>query len=418
MKKRTTPPPYRPANGQQPYGQQQPQQPYGQRPPYQPQQPYGQPYGQPPYQPAAGQTPPPHRHYTPQRPKNEKWKGCALGCLISFGLFMILGVIGLLLEDEETSTPQTSLPPTPSEGGGHTLGQFETDSTEVLANDSTDVAWVDIYAKQEVHPTPREWTIDNVPMAHLEHKRQYVSDPDGYMSDWQRARADSFLYMIEHQLDVQSAFIVVGRVPNKDAQRFAIDLGKKYGISTADTHRGVTICIAVADRKFSLSTSQGVQEQLTDLKCGRITDRYIIPNMKADNTGAAVMQTCEALYFTLKDGEPHLADSIADAQITQAMSQAPQKKMSDDEKTSVVVGFLVIIFGGIIWYIFKKFVPNPFRSSHSYNGLSQSGSGSYNYDSDDDDDDYSSSSSDYDDDDGGSYGGDDSYDGGGSSGGW
>lgn len=368
--------------------------------------------------------PPPHRHYIPQRPKNQKWKGCALGCLISFGLFMILGVIGLLLEDEETSTPQTNLsttglPPTPSKGGGHALGQFETDSTEVLANDSTDVAWVDIYAKQEVHPTPREWTIDNVPMAHLEHKRQYVSDPDGYMTDWQRARADSFLYMIEHQLDVQSAFIVVGRVPNKDAQRFAIDLGKKYGIGTADTHRGVTICIAVADRKFSLSTSQGVQEQLTDLMCGRITDRYIIPNMKADNTGAAVMQTCEALYFTLKDGEPHLADSIADARITQAMSQAPQKKMSDDEKTSVVVGFLVIIFGGIIWYVFKKFVPNPFRSSHSYNGLSQSGSGSYNYDSDDDDDDdYSSSSSDYDDDDGGSYGGDDSYDGGGSSGGW
>lgn len=341
---------------------------------------------------------------------------------------MILGMIGLLLEDEETSTPQTSTPQTnlsttslptpPSEGGGHALGQFETDSTEVLANDSTDVAWVDIYAKQEVHPTPREWTIDNVPMAHLEHKRQYVSDPDGYMTDWQRARADSFLYMIEHQLDVQSAFIVVGHVPNKDAQRFAIDLGKKYGISTADTHRGVTICIAVADRKFSLSTSQGVQEQLTDLMCGRITDRYIIPNMKADNTGAAVMQTCEALYFTLKDGEPHLADSIADAQITQAMSQAPQKKMSDDEKTSVVVGFLVIIFGGIIWYVFKKFVSNPFRSSHRYNGLSQSGSGSYNYDSDDDDDDYSSSSSDYDDDDGGSYGGDDSYDGGGSSGGW
>ncbi len=335
---------------------------------------------------------------------------------------MILGVIGLLLEDEETSTPQTNLsttglPPTPSEEGGHTLGQFETDSTGVLANDSTDVAWVDIYAKQEVHPTPREWTIDNVPMAHLEHKRQYVSDPDGYMTDWQRARADSFLYMIEHQLDVQSAFIVVGRVPNKDAQRFAIDLGKKYGIGTADTQRGVTICLAVGDRKFFIATTQGVQADLTDLICGRIGDRYIIPNMKSGNTGAAVMQTCEALYYALAEGKPHLEDARVDAQISQMMSPVKKKDSGKEEYNVFYVILGVLLLGFLFWVFYRSFISGwRHVGSSSYSG-NYSGSSSHD---DDDDDDYSSSSSSYSSSSssGGSYGGGSSYDGGGSGGGW
>ena len=114
MKKRTTPPPYQPANGQQPYGQQQPQQPYGQQPYGQQQGGYGQQravYGQqggyrqqpPPYQPRQN----PKQPYFEPPKKKTFWKGCGMGCLVSFAVFMLLGIIGLLLEDEEPASVGT-----------------------------------------------------------------------------------------------------------------------------------------------------------------------------------------------------------------------------------------------------------------------------------------------------------------------
>lgn len=348
---------------------------------------------------------------------------------------MVLGIIGLMLDDDKPKDAQsaqnlTSQPSkesglrTSSEGGrnalakldGDSLGRSVKDSAVVDSTGGATMAWEDIYAKQEVSPTPRMWTIDDMPMVHLQDKRQYVSDPDGYLTDWQKARADSFLCIMEHTQDVESAFIVAGHVPEKNAQQFAIDLGKKYGIGTADTQRGVTVCLAVGDKKFFIATTQGVQADLTDLKCGRIGDRYIIPNMKNDNTGAAVMQTCEALYYTLADGDPHLEDARADAQISQLISPGKEQNAQKEEYNLFHMILGVILLGGIFWLFFHKYI----RGSRSVGTSSYSGSYSSSDDDDDDDDDddydnsssYSSSSS------GGSYGGGGSYDGGGSGGGW
>ena len=123
-------------------------------------------------------------------------------------------------------------------------------STGRMMTDSAGMALNGDEPRPTLHPN-RVWTIDDVPMAHLQHQREYVSDPDGYLTASEKACADSFLYMMEHGQNCESAFIVVGHVPDKDAHRFAINLGKKYGIGTAETHRGVTVVIAVEDRKFS-----------------------------------------------------------------------------------------------------------------------------------------------------------------------
>ena len=206
-----------------------------------------------------------------------------LGCATYIVGFILLGSLGLLFglgDDQESPTAQ---------------------ATRFIANSDSAIV------REKVLPhAGKTWTIDDVPMSHLENKNEYVSDPDGYLSAEQKQFADSFLYLLEHDQRTQSAFILVGHVKNKDTYRFAVDLGRKYGISTADEHRGVTVVIAVGDRKYTIATSQGVQGVLTDLQCNRIAQQFIIPNMKAGNTAAAVIRTAQALYYTMADGFPHL----------------------------------------------------------------------------------------------------------------
>lgn len=344
-------------------------------------------------------------------------KGIGLGCLISFGLFILIGIIGAILDDEPEKSSSTGAQQLANIGDSSQKEVYVTDSAGRIITDSTGKAILDStgVAKNEVRPvpTPRLWTIDNVPMAHLQHQREYVSDPDGYLTASEKACADSFLYLMEHGQNCESAFIVVGHVPDKDAHRFAIDLGKKYGIGTAETHRGVTVVIAVEDRKFSIATTQGIQEELTDQRCGRISDQFIIPNMKAGDTGGAVIETSQALYYQLAEGSPHLANGSDISRNYGLMgSSKPAEKMKTETDAWSIIGGIIIL-GFIFWWFIKK---KNFSTSGGSGGTS-SYSGSYSSNDDDDDDDYHSSSS-YSSSDSGSYSGGGSYDGGGSSGGW
>ncbi len=424
----TTPPPYRPNNQQG-----QPQQPPQWKPTHgqptqgntanMPNTAYGQ-QGQTPYQ-QQGQTPyqqqgqpqqwqRQHQPIHPQKKGGSTKKGIGLGCLISFGLFMLLGIIGTILDDEPEKTGTTSTQQLANIGDSNRQRAYA-DSARHLTADSAGLALNGEETRPVPHPD-RVWTIDDVPMAHLEHRSEYVSDPDGYLTTSEKALADSFLYMMEHGQNCESAFIVVGHVPDKNAHRFAIDLGKKYGIGTAETHRGVTVVIAVEDKKFSIATTQGIQEELTDQRCGRISDQFIIPNMKAGDTGGAVIETSQALYYQLAEGTPHLADGSGISRNYGLMgsSKPAEKTKTETDMWSIIGG--IIVLGFIIWWFRKMKLFSGGGGSGSGGTSSYSGSYSSN-DDDDDDDDYDSSSS-YSSSDSGSYSGGGSYDGGGSSGGW
>ena len=363
----------------------------------------------PPYHPEGQQAPVALGNESSRRLFRRKKTGKGLGCAFSIVGFLLLGSIGLLFNlgnDKSTGSAQAVHFATP------------TDSSVIAEHSS-------------VESSSRVWTIDDVPMAHLVNRNEYVSDPEGYLTASQKEYADSFLYLLEHVQRTESAFILVGHVPDKDTYRFAIDLGRKYGISSADEHRGVTVVVAVEDRKYIIATSQGVQGVLTDMQCNRIAQQHIIPNMKAGKTAAAVIRTCQALYYTMADGYPHLdGDSLSreDFERLESKGQVYVSRLSQSkgsgseltpaqERTAGAIGTVICI--GLLFLLWKIRQRRSTMVEYYGTGATGSYSGSYDsssyYDDDDDDDDYSSSSS-YDS--GGSYGGDSSYDGGGSSGGW
>lgn len=227
----------------------------------------------PPYQKSAS-----HNHLPP--PVERKNKGLR-GCLIAVGVFFLLGVVGVLFQDEEEQQTdqarQTALM-----NRGEDEGEMSHDHV---------------------------WTIDDVPMAHLENAAEYVSDPEHYLSRDEKRIADEYLARLETECNVQSAFIVVGHVKNADTYRFAVDLGRKYGIGTADTERGVTVVVAVEDRKWSIVTTMAVESELPDILANDIGTNYIVANMKKNNPPAAVMQSAEALFNLFDTGSVFIGET-------------------------------------------------------------------------------------------------------------
>ena len=221
--------------------------------------------------------PPPYRgsaYSNPLPPPSPRKHKTLRGCLIGVAAFFLLGIIGVLLEDEDKKK----------------------------ANDARQTALMNRGDDEKEMSHDHTWTIDDVPMAHLQNASEYVSDPEHYLSREEKKKADEFLARLQTDCDVQSAYIVVGHVPNANTYRFAVDLGRKYGVGTAETGRGVTVVVAVEDRKWSIVTTREVQGELPDILANDIGTDYIVANMKKSDPSAAVMQSAEALYNLFSTG--------------------------------------------------------------------------------------------------------------------
>lgn len=184
------------------------------------------------------------------------------------------------------------------------------------------------------------WTADNVPIPYLQDDRQYVSDPEGYVSKELKDSANFYLQRLNKECGVQNVLIIVGKVDNQDAFRMAQDVGNKYGIGKKDTRRGLVVVIAVDDHKAFIAPGMGLEGELTDVDCDDIARACIVKYMKQDQPGEAVLAVSRALYNKVKSGRTGVPD-VDDGTV------------EGEEDWALIVIILLIIFGIPLYYFIR-----------------------------------------------------------------
>ena len=64
----------------------------------------------------------------------------------------------------------------------------------------------------------KKYTIQDIPMVHLEDRMRYVSNPDSILSDSIVARMDSMLYALEEKTGIQTMVVAVTGIEISQAQ--------------------------------------------------------------------------------------------------------------------------------------------------------------------------------------------------------
>ena len=62
----------------------------------------------------------------------------------------------------------------------------------------------------------KEYTIQEIPMVHLEDRMRYVSNPDSILSDSIVARMDSMLFALEERTGIQTMVVAVTGIEGGD----------------------------------------------------------------------------------------------------------------------------------------------------------------------------------------------------------
>ena len=133
----------------------------------------------------------------------------------------------------------------------------------------------------------KKYTIQDIPMVHLEDRMRYVSNPDSILSDSIVTMMDSMLYALEEKTGIQTMVVVVTGIEGGDCFDFAHRLGMEKGVGQQGRDNGLVILLSTEERCVQFATGYGLEGALPDAICKRIQSKYMVPHLGKDdwNTG-------------------------------------------------------------------------------------------------------------------------------------
>ena len=154
------------------------------------------------------------------------------------------------------------------------------------------------------------WNAQNIPIPYLQDSTQYVSNPDGVLSQDIVDSMNVILKGLENKFDIQTVVAVVGHIENDDPYRMAQDLGNSYGVGRKD--RGLVIVVGYGDHSINMSPGRALEADLTDAECHRLEQQYVVPAMRAEKPDSAMLYLTKAVYALMQKKELPKMSSLYD----------------------------------------------------------------------------------------------------------
>lgn len=176
------------------------------------------------------------------------------------------------------------------------------------------------------------YTPDNLPIPYLQDKTQYVSNPDGILSQTAVDSLNLWLGEMETAHGVQTVLAVVERIEGGDTYEFCMALGRKYGIGSKEQNTGLIILLSTGDRAYYILTGRGLEGTLPDAICKRIENHQMLPALREGDWDEAMLATVRAITHYV-DGDPSLVGS---------------SDFEDDDDTAALIAFLICMALGVV----------------------------------------------------------------------
>ena len=161
----------------------------------------------------------------------------------------------------------------------------------------------------------KEYTIQEIPMVHLQDRTRYVSNPDNILSPSAVATMDSILYALEQKTGIQTLVVAVTGIEGGDCFDFAYRLGKEMGVGQKERDNGLVILLSTDERCIQFATGYGLEGVLPDAICKRIQSRYMVEHLGKEDWDTGMVEGIRAVNGYL-DGSMENIGSEEDEDMT------------------------------------------------------------------------------------------------------
>ena len=141
----------------------------------------------------------------------------------------------------------------------------------------------------------KEYTIQEIPMVHLQDRTRYVSNPDNILSPSAVATMDSILYALEQKTGIQTLVVAVTGIEGGDCFDFAYRLGKEMGVGQKERDNGLVILLSTDERCIQFATGYGLEGVLPDAICKRIQSQYMVEHLGKEDWDTGMVEGIRAV---------------------------------------------------------------------------------------------------------------------------
>ena len=141
----------------------------------------------------------------------------------------------------------------------------------------------------------KKYTIQDIPMVHLEDRMRYVSNPDSILADSVVTMIDSMLYALEEKTGIQTMVVAVTGIEGGDCFDFAHRLGKEKGVGQQGRDNGLVILLSTEERCVQFATGYGLEGALPDAICKRIQSKYMVSHLGKDDWNTGMLEGIRAV---------------------------------------------------------------------------------------------------------------------------
>ena len=158
----------------------------------------------------------------------------------------------------------------------------------------------------------KKYTIQEIPMVHLQDRTRYVSNPDGILSPSSVNTMDNILCTLEQKTGIQVLVVAVTGIEGADCFDFAYRLGKENGVGEKERNNGLVILLSTEERCIQFATGYGLEGVLPDAICKRIQSRYMVQHFGTDDWDTGMLEGIRAINGYLDGSMENIGDENED----------------------------------------------------------------------------------------------------------
>jgi uncharacterized protein len=168
-----------------------------------------------------------------------------------------------------------------------------------------------------------------------------VNDRAGILRASEKNELALFLHSVNNQTKVQIALLTIPSLEGESLEDYSIRVVDSWKLGQKETDKGVLLLIALEERKIRIEVGYGLEEKLTDAKCGLIIRNILAPAFQSGHYGEGIIEAVKTISGIATDNATIISDKI------QSTSQELSQNGSGIFSLIFLLIFLSIITGGL-----------------------------------------------------------------------
>ncbi|PIR49279.1 methanol dehydrogenase [Candidatus Peregrinibacteria bacterium CG10_big_fil_rev_8_21_14_0_10_55_24] len=123
----------------------------------------------------------------------------------------------------------------------------------------------------------------------------FITDMAGVLSSEEEAALESDLSQYRDATSNEIAVLIVNTLNGEPIADASVDVGRKWGIGSAENDNGILLFIAYSDRELFLATGYGLEGAVPDIVAKGIIDEEIVPHFRDGDYAQGIQAGVEAL---------------------------------------------------------------------------------------------------------------------------